>query len=267
MQINALNYSYTAPKISFQTNDIEHYDSKKEIEYRNTTSMFRSDLRWSKVARVLEKTFSDKNQVKIYDYACSDGSEPYSLAMILSEYTRDNKKFFPIIAKDFDENIIKKAKSGFINFKPMDFRAFERVKIKSEKYFNDTHKKEIYEDEFGFENKFSIMEIKEDLKNKVKFEVADIFEDCKKIDFEKPNVVLFRNVWRYFEKEDREKLVTHFAQNMKPKSLLILGDFDFGAFELRGLLSKNYFKDLGSNIYQKVGYSLYTLDKDQISMQ
>ena len=67
---------------------------------------------------------------KILCYACSDGSEPYSIALSLINrlgYT-EAQKHFPIIAKDIDETMIKRAKSGFISLEQIDNDRFSLLK-------------------------------------------------------------------------------------------------------------------------------------------
>ena len=72
---------------------------------RNTTSFFRNDLIWGDFADLLIDKYKNENKVNVYCYACSDGSEPYSVAMLLISRLglEGAKKFFPIIAVDKDD--------------------------------------------------------------------------------------------------------------------------------------------------------------------
>ena len=63
------------------------------------TRMFRSDLDWNLLSYYLENKYKNAQKVNVLNAACSDGSEPYSLAMILDKKISGGKKFFPIKMK------------------------------------------------------------------------------------------------------------------------------------------------------------------------
>ena len=63
----------------------------------NSTSFFRRDIDWKSIGSTFDSQFP-KGKVNIYDFACSDGSEAYSLIITLIEQLGEKKaqRFFPI---------------------------------------------------------------------------------------------------------------------------------------------------------------------------
>ena len=82
----------------------------------NSTEFFRRDFPWDNIGKVFTKHFP-KGEVCIHNFACSDGSEAYSLIIALIEQLGEKKadRFFPIIASDIDKDIVKMAASGKIS--------------------------------------------------------------------------------------------------------------------------------------------------------
>src|SRR5699024_9893278 len=53
----------------------------------NVSEFFRNPLRWDVLRdKVIPKLVAEKNNLTIWSAACSTGEEPYSLAIMLSEY-------------------------------------------------------------------------------------------------------------------------------------------------------------------------------------
>ena len=81
-------------------------------KHMNNTSFFRLYKIWEPTVKYLEERFKDVEKVNIYNLACSDGSEPLSLAMLIkSKFPYLAKKFLPIKAFDYDVNAIERALS------------------------------------------------------------------------------------------------------------------------------------------------------------
>ena len=112
------NYHYSP---NFGTNNRVVTNLDKSVKWRNTTSFFRSDLQWNEMVDYFIKKYENVDKVRVFCYACSDGSEPISLAMMLiDKLGAKADKFFPIIAKDIDPTIIDKAKTGSIEVEHCD---------------------------------------------------------------------------------------------------------------------------------------------------
>lgn len=81
----------------------------------NTSEFFRNPKNFNYLKEeVFPELFEHNNKVKIWSAACSDGSEPYTLAIILNELGI-NPRRFEILATDIDHQILKTAKKGIYN--------------------------------------------------------------------------------------------------------------------------------------------------------
>lgn len=193
------------------------------------TDFAREDIDWSRF--IDDMTNRYPNGAKIHCYACSDGSEAYTIALKLIQKLglEKAKQFFPIVAKDIDKERIEKNKKGIIGLrKTIDIPEIKRclkntgigldeiiepTQLESEKVFG-TYNYEI--------NQYKVKGI---LKHFVKFETADIVQDSFK-KFSKDSVVLFRNAVPYLRPEQELQLVQNLRANLPPKSMFVIGGFD-----------------------------------------
>lgn len=226
MRINSINYYSSAYKPVFKSSDYEFHDNETgEVINRSTTNFFRKDLQCDKLTNFLIKNYNDTNNVNIYCFGCSDGSEPYSIAISLIEKLGEVKaqKFFPIKAFDINEKIIHSAKSGFIK---MDFWDEEEIN----KHTNNNLQKYFGPQKFirGADPYIPdiIREVKPILRNAVAFNLGDIKEKINIIEKEN-SVILCRNFWPYIENYS-EKIDVFMKLNKQigSNSFLIIGQFD-----------------------------------------
>ena len=109
------------------------------IMVSNFTTFVRGDLTWKTIGTKLKNEFPN-GKVNVYDFACSDGSEVYSLIIALKEQLgeKEAQRFFPIHASDVDSQIVRMAKSGKIHANRNDIAKLVRL-VKDgnlEKYFD-----------------------------------------------------------------------------------------------------------------------------------
>ena len=194
-------------------------NNTENIKYRNNTSMFRIDLDWN---LVIDKIVEGEMPRKIYCYACSDGSEPYSIAIGLISKLGWNKaqKYFPIIAKDVDEKMINLAKTGKINLSEIDTDKIKTYQEEADVKFFESISPKYNEDEFGFIGKIS-----DKLRECVQFDVGDICDDARDFDYNN-TVIFFRNAMPYLPKEKRDMLLATFARNLNDKTAIVIGEYD-----------------------------------------
>ena len=225
----------------------------QEVVHRNDTSFFRylknaqdgdSKNYWDSLIKYIGQKYANTPKVNVYNYACSDGSEPISLLASLKTHFSELfcKKFGIIQARDYDKEAIKRAKSGIYNVYQKEFENIkECTNNKEEDFFN------ILERNFDYENDYITYKIspKKTLTSQIDFKVADILKDYKNI--EKTNsIVSAKNFWPYLEK-DIPALVEKLSKQMGENSLLILGDFDqrgcfYHNIDITRLLIKKGFK-------------------------
>lgn len=235
-------------KINFTSNCREVTNAAGQVINRNSTMFFRTDFNWDKFITYLAEKYKNQHKVNVYCYACSDGSEPYSLAMgLISKLGEGAKKFFPIIAKDKDGFFLNQARMGLLDLEEMDvFEIMNRTNRLASDFLDGIPKN------FSENDKFTC-KIKDILKNTVTFEQADVLTDIGKIERDNA-VVMFRNAWPYLSKQDRETLAKKLNQRLGENSILAIGDFDTRVSGCRSDIIKSGFIPIDiEHCYEKTG--------------
>lgn len=215
------NNSYSP---NFTANSRSVRDAIGNVLYLNNSWFFRDDLNWHKFADMLIDKYKDVDKVKIKCAACSEGAEPYSLAMILIEKLglEKAKKFFPIEASDINEEILTNPKRGILKLSQDDLKSIKKtLKINPDKYMD-------------FDNKFeyspelkSIVctgKIKPILQNTVMFKRADVSEVIPTS--ERNTVFLARNFWIYPKESERAELAQKLYKGLGDNSVCVIGELD-----------------------------------------
>ncbi|MDD3593212.1 MAG: hypothetical protein PHX18_01135 [Candidatus Gastranaerophilales bacterium] len=228
-----------------------------EMLYRNNSNFFRCDLDWSKAADYIIQKFPDGT--KIRSFACSDGSEPYSLAMILIDRLGLNqaKKYFPIMANDVDNDMIAKAKKGILFIDYIDI--ILSLKNLKNLTMGDFFKKSVEVNKAS--RKSGYFELRDVVKDTVQFARADALAVAQNNPI--PSIVLARNFLPYLPQAKRSALIETIASKMPKNGLLSLGRYDFNgdacsAYSSQYLttcLKANNFKELNNlyNTFTKIG--------------
>lgn len=210
------DYTYTSGK----------YD---KIIVSNSTHFLRGDMPWLYIGEKLEELYPDSEHVNIHNFACSDGSETYSLAICLIEQLGKEgaKKYFPIYASDVDEYVISGAKRGKIKAKSDDIQRLKEVTNNQIwKYFDIESKGESY-----------ILRPKEILTKNVQFECKDFEEGLDEIEGEN-NLIMCRNFWGYLDEDKIIKCAKKLYQKLDGTSYAIIGNFDMSGGEVPVFLSE-----------------------------
>lgn len=189
----------------------------------NVTEFFRNPELFEalnkQVTKNLQPTFGS---LKCWSAACSNGSEPYSLAMMLAD-----KKIATtsrILATDIDKKILGKAKDGFYFNSELKNVSTNQL----QKYF------EIQDNGYS---------VNESIKQKVRFKEHDLLLNKFESDF---HLIICRNVTIYFKPDARDKLYQKFYDALSPG-----GIFFTGATETINQPEQFGFKKIDSFIYQK----------------
>lgn len=240
----------------------EKYNCFESNLVRNSTNVFREDLDWVVLVQYLKTHFADKEKVNSYSLACSDGSEAYSFAISILELMPQKLqyKFFPIIASDIDEEIIKIAKSGRININNIEFLMSERhTNIDIGKYFKDRDisimvKNDIISETDTISSYVPIKKIKE----VVQFKKSDILTELQNIKDNGNSVIMCRNVFPYLNSKYIDEIIKAAKNNLKDGSIFIIGDYDGGTGIEEKLLCNGFFQPLldnnfihGNNVFQR----------------
>lgn len=204
----------------FKSNERQIFNKTGKIINRNVTYFFRTDLDWHVLAHFLKNKYNKTDKVNVFNYGCSDGSESYTLVLsLLTRLGNDmSKKFFPIISKDSDPYIIKRAQSGCCNIYNSDLYA---INYYTQNRFND------YFRAIPCTDKNCDLGItpKKPLQNKIIFEQANILDDLVNLP-DKNNVIFCRNFWHYMGEENYDTLAKQLYEKTKNNGLVIIGDYD-----------------------------------------
>ncbi|MHB8129294.1 MAG: CheR family methyltransferase [Mobilitalea sp.] len=144
--------------------------------------------------------------LRIWCAGCSTGEEPYTLAMILSEYFGKEKLFWDtkVLATDISSKVLDEAKKGVYSNKevetlPASWRRNYLINKDSEySMFIDKIKNEV------IYRKFNLME--------------EVFPFKKKF-----HVIFCRNVMIYFDEKTKNNLVNKFCDLLEPGGFLFIG--------------------------------------------
>lgn len=166
----------------------------------NVSEFFRNKDMFTELEQKIKNDLKpDKSSLKIWSAACSNGSEPYTLAMIMERLTPSKRH--TIIATDIDNTILDTAKKGV--YTANDIKNVDQAL--KDKYFIKTGES---------------FAIKDEIKSKITFKKHDLILDRYDSDFD---LIVCRNVVIYFTQETKNDIYRKFYQSMKPGALLFVG--------------------------------------------
>ncbi len=147
---------------------------------------------------------------RIWSAGCSSGEEPYTMAMVLSEYAqkcRPENFDFEIIATDISTRVLDYAKTAIYH---VDRIAPVPAGIRSKYLLRSKEKNS------------SLVRIAPPLRRSVRFGRLNFMDAEFKLPFTM-DVIFCRNVIIYFDSETREKLMHKFCRHLHPGGFLFLG--------------------------------------------
>ena len=141
---------------------------------------------------------------KIWSAACSSGEEPYSLAMVLSEFFKHQSSRMKIDASDISQNVLDAAKAGVYNAE----RISKLPKEWRTQYFTQRGETEY--------------EVKPALKSMIQYKYFNL-NDTAHWPVHTYDIVFCRNVMIYFDQVTRQALSKRLFDALKPGGYLIIG--------------------------------------------
>ncbi|MDV2580827.1 CheR family methyltransferase [Alkalibacillus haloalkaliphilus] len=166
----------------------------------NVSEFYRNFNRWETFrTKILPRLKEGKDRLKVWSAACSTGEEPYTIAMILSDY-------FPleeitIHATDIDELAIQRAKEGVYPERSLK----EVPQDKKEKYF---HKKG------------NFYSLSDEIKKCVQFSKHNLLADRYRSSYD---LIVCRNVLIYFTEDAKNQVYDWFSQSLVEGGVLFVG--------------------------------------------
>ncbi|MCL6589922.1 MAG: protein-glutamate O-methyltransferase CheR [Firmicutes bacterium] len=166
----------------------------------NVSEFYRNPERYAELHQyVLPELLRKSERLKIWSAGCSNGAEPYSVAIIANELRARER--VQIIATDIDKEILKRAREGVYTYNDLKNLPPEFIR----KYFNCQN------DLYYFH---------EDLKKIVEFRFQDLLLDEFETNWD---LIICRNVVIYFTEEAKKKLYKRFNNSLKPGGYLLVG--------------------------------------------
>lgn len=235
------NYQKTSP--AFTSNSRSVYKNG-ELLYKNKTNFFRDDLEWNGFIDFLDYKYKNSDKVNVINSACSDGAEPFSLALLLIEkFKAAASKFFPIKASDIDEEIINRAQNEPCNITDNElFTINKHSNYNLYKYFNITK---------PTDTNYSMGLLpKKTFKPNIEFKKSDILTELKLLE-PKNNIIMCRNFWTYLPEQNVKAMVDIFKEKLDETSTVVIGELEKG-WHFDKLLKNAGFKELPiENVFQK----------------
>ncbi len=167
----------------------------------NVTEFFRDTEQFNLLrTRYLPELLNQKSRVNVWSAGCSNGGEPYSVAITLKEIA--GNALHKIVATDIDDQVVEKAKKGG-PYADVDLANVEPKLIL--KYF----KKE----PDGYY-------VVDELRRIVNFKRQDLLRDRFDSGFD---LIMCRNVVIYFSDEAKAILYRQFCDSLSPNGILFIG--------------------------------------------
>jgi chemotaxis protein methyltransferase CheR len=204
--------------------DAEEVKKLRNFLTINVTEFYRDQLHFETLKKViLPGLLKNASKLNIWSAGCSDGEEPYTVAIMLEELSPGVKH--RILASDLDEESLSKAMSGG------PYQAAEARNIPQpllQKYFN-----------FSKDGYW----INEKMRERVVFHPHDLTQDIFPSGLD---LIICRNVTIYFSNEAKTLINTKFLHSLKEGGVLFIG-----ATETMLNAGEIGFQRLSSCFYQK----------------
>lgn len=178
----------------------EHYHQFINHITINVSEYFRNPERFLELEqKILPLLLKQNSRLKIWSAACSNGSEPYTIAMILEKLSLG--RTHTILATDIDKQMLEKAKQG--KYSLADLKNVPKPML--DKYFTCQG---------------SEYQLNEVMRKRIDFRHHDLLKDRYDKGFD---LIVCRNVVIYFTDEAKDKIYQGFFEALKPGGFLFVG--------------------------------------------
>jgi chemotaxis protein methyltransferase CheR len=180
----------------------------------NKTDFFREPVHFQFLTETVLPEFlaeaadRGRKQFHVWSAGCSSGQEPYTLAIVLTEFAQQHPEFqFAILATDISTRVLEKARLGIY-----DQQVIEDVALSlKQKYFLRSKDREK-----------GLIRVVPELRAKILFERLNLMEE--QLSVAEPMDALFcRNVIIYFERDTQYSLLSRLCRCLKTGGYLFLG--------------------------------------------
>jgi len=146
-------------------------------------------------------------QILIWSAGCSTGEEPYTMAIVLTEYARTHPSFhFRVLATDISTAVLARAELAVYTTEVVSPVAPELRK----RYFMRNRNRDT-----------NLLRVVPELRATVEFRRLNLMEDFALP--EKADIIFCRNVIIYFDRPTQEKLFVKFARQLNDDGYIFIG--------------------------------------------
>lgn len=178
-----------------------------------------------------QKRYSAYNPFKIWSAACATGEEPYTLAIILSEFFGpQNLHCWKLLATDISTAALETAKAGVYKHDKLKLPNPSMLRT----YFQQGHGKSE-----------GLYRVKAPIRDNIRFRNYNLLQPNDKISNSSFDVIFCRNVMIYFDRDTQQELVAKLERKLTPDGYLIAGCSESLSSIQHGMIPH------GSSIYQK----------------
>ncbi|MFA5519335.1 MAG: protein-glutamate O-methyltransferase [Spirochaetota bacterium] len=201
----------------------------------NKTDFFRESAHFDILVRQVlpeltaGERFKRTGEIKAWSAGCSTGEEPYTIAMVLSEYFPGRKKGFNTLATDISIKVLKAGMDAIYKeeaIKPLSLEMRKKYLLR------------------GTGENAGLYRIVPELRKKVYFKQLNLMDDVFKIDRDF-DFIFCRNVIIYFDKSTQVKLFEKIYNHLNPGGYLFIGSSE----TLHGVSDR--FKPIAPTVYKK----------------
>lgn len=173
----------------------------------NTTEFFRNPEVFALIKNKILPYLNSYNHIKIWCAGCSNGKEPYSLAIMLKEAGILDKT--QIYATDINPYVIEEAKNGLYSMSTLDKDINNYRNAQGENNFIQY-----------FDINRSYIKVKDELMKNILFFQHSLLSSGTLNEF---NLILCRNVFIYFNDSLQARMLKNFYNSLDNNGFLVLG--------------------------------------------
>lgn len=202
----------------------------------NVTSFFRENHHFEYLRNTLlpelvaNQKHTKQPRLRIWSAGCSSGKEPYSIAMVLSEAIPDIHRWdVKVLATDLDSNILDVARSGIYSIEFLD-----QIPLESQKKWL----------KIGHGSNNGEFKVRDEIMQLVSFKQLNLLSEWPMRGLF--DIIFCRNVTIYFDKANRTKVVSRFAEKLVDDGHLFVGHSE-------SLFDQTHkFQSLGRTVHKKI---------------
>ncbi|MFC6717565.1 CheR family methyltransferase [Natrialbaceae archaeon GCM10025810] len=183
----------------------------------NVTSFFRNTEVWDRIGDVLRTLQAERSfGVSAWSVPCSDGREPYSLAMLASDADDISTRTLSIRGSDIDEEALERARAGV-------YYQRNTSNVESELSFLDDYSRYVERDDDVFRVRPTVREM-------VHFDRHDLISDDADDEYD---LVFCRNFFIYVDAQFKLPVLRKLDESIRSGGYLVLGKTESIPYELK----------------------------------